>query len=186
MSEINSSLANLLLVDDDEIFCDVLSSSLKKRGFNVLVAHDVNQAITAANQTIPEFAIVDLNMPGPSGLTLIDKLIEIDQQTKIVVLTGYASITSAVDAIKRGATHYLTKPADTDQIIAAFYRHKGDSTVTITNSPLTVNQLEWEHLQRVLSECDGNVSEAARRMKMHRRTLQRKLKKNFAAFSVNT
>jgi len=169
--------ANLLLVDDDEVFCDVLSVALQKRGYTVHVAHNVKDALVLANKEVPEFAIIDLNMPGASGLSLVEALIKIDNQTRIVILTGYASITTAVEAIKLGAIHYLTKPADADQILAAFNKNEGDSSVSIATNPMTVNQLEWEHLQRVLSECDGNISEAARRMKMHRRTLQRKLKK---------
>ncbi|MDO9190947.1 MAG: response regulator, partial [Sulfurimicrobium sp.] len=125
-----------------------------------------------------EFAVVDLKMPGPSGLVLVKRLKELDEETRIVMLTGFASIATAVEAIKLGATHYLAKPADADQIIAAFEREGGDDEVPVTQQPLSVDRLEWEHIQRVLAEHQGNISATARALKMHRRTLQRKLGKH--------
>ncbi len=169
---------SLLLVDDDEVFCEVLSLALQRRGFHVQIAHDVAQAQQLAQCNPPEYAIVDLNMPGASGLTLIAYLKELDENTRIVVLTGYASIATAVEAIKLGAIHYLAKPADADEIVAAFHRTDGDSSIAVNAQPMSVNRLEWEHIQKILAECDGNISEAARRLNMHRRTLQRKLKKH--------
>jgi two-component system response regulator RegA len=169
---------NLLLVDDDETFCRVLSAALERRGFDVHVAHTVGEGLAVADKDFPEFAIVDLKMPGPSGLELVKKLKEHDPHTKIVVLTGYASVATAVEAIKLGATHYLAKPADADEIVAAFERGSGDAAAPVVVKPLPLSRLEWEHIQKVLTECDGNISETARRLRMHRRTLQRKLAKH--------
>ncbi len=167
----------LLLVDDDPVYCEVLGDALSDRHFSVSIAHDVPSALTQLNQSLPDFAVIDLKMPGPSGLELVEKLHTMNPETRIIVLTGYASIATAVEAIKLGATHYLTKPADADEIIAAFQKDNGDSEAPVAEKPISVNRLEWEHIQKVLSECDGNISEAARRLGMHRRTLQRKLQK---------
>lgn len=168
---------DVLLVDDDVTYCEVLARALQKRGYAVRVAHDVTQGIALAKNDSPEFAIVDLKMPGPSGLELVKELIALDPNTRIVMLTGYASIATAVEAIKLGATHYLSKPAGLDDIIAAFARTEGDAETPVTDKPLSVARLEWEHIQKVLNECEGNISETARRLNMHRRTLQRKLQK---------
>jgi two-component system, response regulator RegA len=167
----------LLLVDDDEVYCEVLGRALSKRGFDVATAHNVTAAMVAANQHSPDYAVVDLRMPGESGLDLVAKLVAMEAKPRIVVLTGYASIATAVEAIKLGATHYLTKPADADDIVAAFQRETGDASVPLPEEPITVDRLEWEHIQRVLAECDGNITVAARQLGMHRRTLQRKLYK---------
>ncbi len=167
----------LLLVDDDRTFCEVLAGALRARGFNPRVAHSVPQATQIASGDPPEYAVVDLRMPGPSGLELVRRLKELDPHTRVVVLTGYASIATAVEAIKLGAIHYLTKPCDADAIVAALHRAEGDAGVPIADTPLSVSRLEWEHIQRVLHECDDNISETARRLGMHRRTLQRKLSK---------
>jgi len=168
---------SLLLVDDDVTFCHVLSRALKKRGFEVSSAHNVDDALLLGEQNPPEFAVVDLNMPGPSGLVLVERLKALDAHTRIVVLTGYASVATAVEAIKLGATHYLSKPADADDIVAAFYKEEGDSNTPVTTKPMSVNRVEWEHIQKVLTDCNGNISAAARQLNMHRRTLQRKLQK---------
>jgi two-component system response regulator RegA len=168
---------SLLLVDDDTVFCDVLSEALEHRGYSVRIAHDVNRGIDLARQESPEYAVVDLRMPGPSGLELVKVLKALDENTRIIVLTGYASVATAVEAIKLGARHYLTKPADADEIITAFHKDDGDATIPVRDKPLSVARLEWEHIQKILNECDGNVSQTARRLGMHRRTLQRKLSK---------
>lgn len=170
-------LPSLLLVDDDETFCRVLARSLEKRKFAVTVVHNVESALEVARLSPPEYAIVDLKMSGPSGLVLVKALKELDAETRIVILTGYASIATAVEAIKLGATHYLAKPADTDEIIAVFDKNEGDPFLQINDGPLSVHRLEWEHIQKVLAENDGNISATARALKMHRRTLQRKLMK---------
>ncbi len=168
---------NLLLVDDDEIFCSVLKPAFEKRNFQVSVANDVNQGILLAEQTEPEYAVIDLRIGFDSGMEMVKTLISLDDNTQIVMLTGFASIATAVEAIKLGAIHYLTKPANADEIVNALYKNEGDSSILINQNPLSVKRLEWEHLQKVLMQHDGNISAAARALKMHRRTLQRKLDK---------
>jgi two-component system response regulator RegA len=167
----------LLLVDDDKTFCSVLKNALIKRHYDVLVAHDVGEGIVLAEQNLPEYAVIDLRIGFESGLELVKKLISLDDNTRIVMLTGFASIATAVEAIKLGATHYLTKPANADEIVAALLKDEGDSSTVISDIPLSVKRLEWEHLQKVLMQHENNVSAAARALNMHRRTLQRKLEK---------
>ncbi len=168
--------ASLLLTDDNLTFCTVLSEALEKRGFTVTVAHSVEQAIPLAQGNPPEFAVVDLKMGGASGLSLVKILHELDPHTRIVVLTGYASIATAVEAIKLGATNYLAKPANADEIAAAF-DHTPDSRTPLKFQATQLGNLEWQHIQLVLREHDGNISATARALNMHRRTLQRKLAK---------
>lgn len=172
-----SELPSLLVVDDDVVFARVLAQAFERRGYSVRTSHDVATALELARTEPPEFAVIDLRMPGPSGLELVRELKALDAHTRIVVLTGYASIATAVEAIKLGAVHYLAKPADADQIEAAFQRLEGDAAIDVPEQPLSINRLEWEHIQQVLRECGGNISETARRLGMHRRTLQRKLNK---------
>lgn len=167
----------LLLVDDDETFCAVLARALEKRGFQVTVAHTAAEALREIQDVPPEYAVIDLKMPGQSGLALVSRLNALDEHTRIVVLTGYASVATAVEAVKLGATYYLSKPADADEIVAAFRRDSGDESVPVNDKPPSVNRLEWEHIQRVLAEHHGNISATARVLGMHRRTLQRKLNK---------
>jgi len=167
----------LLLVDDDATFCAVLAEALARRGFAVRVAAAVEEGMALAGEESPEYAVVDLRMPGTTGLELVKRLHQLDPNTRIVMLTGYASVATAVEAIKLGAVHYLAKPADADEIVMAFGRIEGDAGVTVRDRPLTIDRLEWEHIQKVLNECGGNISETARRLNMHRRTLQRKLAK---------
>lgn len=168
---------SLLLVDDDDTFRAVLGRALEKRGFVVYTAADVETAMRLARQNPPEYAVVDLKMPGESGLRLVTCLKELDAHTRIVMLTGYASIATAIEAIKLGATHYLAKPAEVDEIVAALHRDRGDASAAVSPRPPSVERLEWEHIQRVLAENDGNISATARALNMHRRTLQRKLAK---------
>jgi two-component system response regulator RegA len=167
----------VLLVDDDQVFCEVLRRSLERRGLSVRVAHHVSDAEAQARDRTPRYVVLDLRMPGPSGLSLIDTLLGLDARMRIVVLTGYASIATAVEAIKLGAVHYLTKPTDAKQILKAFHQDEGDARVPVAERPPSVRRMEWEHIQKVLIECEGNVSKAARALGMHRRTLQRKLAK---------
>jgi two-component system response regulator RegA len=167
----------LLLVDDDETYCKVLKTALEKRSYEVLVANDVKSGIALAEQYLPEYAVIDLRIGHESGLELVKKLISLDANTACVMLTGFASIATAVEAIKLGAVHYLTKPANADEILNALHKNEGDSTVSISENPLSVKRLEWEHLQKILMQYDGNISAAARALNMHRRTLQRKLDK---------
>ncbi|MCX8145303.1 MAG: response regulator transcription factor [Azovibrio sp.] len=168
---------HLLLVDDDEIFRAVLARALERRGFRVQAAASSAQALPLARQYSPRYAVVDLRLGHESGLGLIKALHALDPQIRIVMLTGYASIATAVEAIKLGAIHYLTKPADPEEIIAALGRIDGDSNTPLAATPPSVSRLEWEHIQKVLNQHQGNISATARALKMHRRTLQRKLAK---------
>ena len=168
----------LLLVDDDEIYCEVLADALTKRNYAVSTTHNLATALELARDIEPEYAVVDLRIGAESGLQLVKQLAELDDNTRIVMLTGFASVTTAVESIKLGAVHYLTKPATADEVVAALHRDEGDATVVPAEQPLSVKRLEWEHLQKVLSEHKGNISAAARALNMHRRTLQRKLAKH--------
>jgi two-component system response regulator RegA len=168
----------LLIVDDDMTFCRVLARAMQGRGFAVTVAHDVAQALWTADQNPPEFAVVDLRMPGPSGLTLVKKLKELNDEIRVVVLTGYASIATAIEAIKIGATHYLAKPVNAEEIIAAFRRTSPDADIDVASAPLPVSRVEWEYIQKTLIEHQGNITDTAKALGMHRRTLQRKLAKH--------
>lgn len=176
MTQLREKLPSLFLVDDDAMFCRVLRRALEKRGFAVTVAHSVEEALPLAQADPPEYAIVDLKMGGASGLALVQALHELDSATRIVVLTGYASIATAVEAIKLGAMQYLAKPANADEIVAAF-SHRASTDARLEAQVLPLNRLEWEHIQRVLHEQQNNISSAARVLNMHRRTLQRKLRR---------
>lgn len=167
----------LLIVDDDEIYCEVLSRALNKRGYQARVAFNLDSAELLATEHTPPFAIVDLRINQESGLDAVEKLIAIRPDIRIVVLTGFASISTAVHAIKLGATQYLTKPTEVDEIIKAFYPEQQDEPVELSTQPMSTRRLEWEHLQKVLLDHNGNISRAAQAMGMHRRTLQRKLNK---------
>ena len=169
--------STMLIVDDDATFCRVLARAMEGRGYTVAVAHDVPHAIASAERSPPRYAVVDLKMPGPSGLALVRRLRELDPHARIVVLTGYASIATAIEAIKVGATHYLAKPSNATEILAAFGRTDGETGVDVTADPAPVARVEWEHIQKVLAERQGNITETARALGMHRRTLQRKLSK---------
>jgi two-component system, response regulator RegA len=175
--ESGGNLPTLLVVDDDPAFCRITKRAMEARGFAVRIAHDVERAIWMAEDDPPEYALVDLKMPNASGLTLVHRLKQIDSGTCIVVLTGYASIATAIEAIKLGATHYLAKPARTEEILAAFKRVGPKPDVPISEDPMRIGQLEWEHIQKVLAEYQGNISATAKALGMHRRTLQRKLSK---------
>lgn len=167
----------LLLVDDDEVFRTVLGRALRRKGYEVLTADSSESALPLARASRPQCAVVDLKMSGASGLMLIEALSDLDPELRIVMLTGYASIATAVEAIKLGATHYLAKPADADEIVAALEKSAGDSQAPVAADPPSVDRLEWEHIQKVLAQHQGNISATARALKMHRRTLQRKLGK---------
>ena len=167
----------LLLLDDDEAFCEGLARTLRRRGFEVATANDLSTGLQAAQTLQPQFAVIDLRIGAESGLTMVQRLHELNPDIKTVMLTGFASIATAVEAIKLGATQYLTKPAQVDEIVAAFDMQDGNPHAAPAEDPMSVRRLEWEHLQRVLQEHDGNISAAARSLNMHRRTLQRKLQK---------
>lgn len=173
-------MTDLLLIDDNDQFRQTLTRALLRRGRHVTSAATPDEALLAARTDTPSFAVVDLNLDGSatSGLDLIPLLLEIQPAMRIVVLTGYASIATAVRAIQLGAIHYLAKPIEVDDILAAFERTDGDAATPLPPSPMSVNQLEWEHLQRTLLDHDGNISAAARALNLHRRSLQRKLRKH--------
>ena len=177
MSDELSDQPVLLLVDDDKVFCKVLKAALERRGFEVLVSHNLEKSLVLAEEYLPEYAVIDLRIGHDSGLELVKKLISLDANTACVMLTGFASIATAVEAIKLGAIHYLTKPTNADEIVAALYKSEGDTGVSISKNPPSAKRLEWEHLQKILMQYDGNISAAARALSMHRRTLQRKLEK---------
>ena len=166
----------VLIVDDDVMFTQVLARALSKRGFDVSEAHDAVQALSLAESFKPERITLDLKMADSSGLQLIPELLNILPEVNIILLTGYSSIATAVQAIKLGANNYLCKPANTDDILQAFEAQASEEVEVIDN-PISVNRLEWEHIQRVLTENEGNISATARVLGMHRRTLQRKLQK---------
>ena len=170
-------LPSLLLVDDNEVLCKDLGQGLTKRGFDVRTALTAEDATRAANENPPEYAVVDLKLPDGSGLELVSILIRLDPHTRVVVLTGYGSIATAIEAIKLGATYYLTKPQNADDVVSAFERETGDEQMAPNSRPMSVNRLEREHIDRVLHEHKGNISATARALAMHRRTLQRKLAK---------
>ncbi|MGH1431880.1 MAG: response regulator transcription factor [Neptuniibacter sp.] len=166
-----------LIVDDDPAFTRVLSRAMTRREYDVQVARSAEEAEQLIENWVPDLATVDLKMDGNSGLSLIPKLRQSNTAMKILMLTGYASIATAVEAIKLGATQYLPKPADAEQILTALNKVEADTEVEVTEQPMSVNRLEWEHIQKVLKEHEGNISATARALGMHRRTLQRKLLK---------
>jgi two-component system response regulator RegA len=176
---------NILIIEDDDTFSATLVRALKRRGYEVVAAMDVAAAIGLMETAAPDWVVLDLNLAGASGLALIPRLREINPACRIVVLTGYASISTAVDAIKLGAVQYLAKPVDVDTLLRAFgHALQSDETsstasapAAISHLPMSVERMEWEHIQRVLREHQGNISATARALNMHRRTLQRKLLK---------
>lgn len=170
----------VLVIDDDATFGAVLSRALTRRGYRVDCAANGEAALAAARAAPPAAAVLDLNLGSSSGLQLIRPLLDIAPDCRIVVLTGYASIATAVEAIKLGATQYFAKPIEVEAMLAVFDAPADDEAVPesgLPSDPLSVGRLEWEHIQRVLLECEGNISATARALKMHRRTLQRKLAK---------
>lgn len=167
----------LFLVEDDAAFARTLQRSFERRGYRVEIAADPTALDTLLASQTPDYAVVDLKLGQASGLACVQTLHARAPEAVTVVLTGYASIATAVQAIKLGATSYLAKPADTDQIEAAFGMTVGDVETAIAPRPTSIKTLEWEHIHKVLAESDFNISEAARRLGMHRRTLARKLEK---------
>jgi two-component system, response regulator RegA len=170
---------SFVVIDDDEIFCEVLARALERRGFAVRTATTVADGESLIRQEAPDHAVVDLRIGNESGLALVRTLAALTPPVTTVVLTGYGSIATAVEAIKLGASHYLTKPVEVDEILAALQQTPlpRDAAVAAQPKPLSVRRAEWEHIQRVLSEYAGNISAAARALGIHRRTLQRKLRK---------
>nr|WP_314527048.1 response regulator transcription factor [uncultured Brevundimonas sp.] len=167
----------LLIVEDDDSFSATLRRSFERRGYTVVSAANPDQMADVLKVHRPGYAVVDLKLGGASGLTCVEALHASDPAMNIVVLTGFASIATAVEAIKLGARHYLAKPAGTDDIEAAFARADGDAETPLGARPTSIKTLEWERIHETLVETDFNISEAARRLGMHRRTLARKLEK---------
>lgn len=166
-----------LIVDDDITFAETLARSLQRRGATAGIVINEDGALFYCHKHQPDRVVLDLKLNDESGLTLIDKILGFAPECRIVMLTGYSSIPTTVKAIKLGAIDYLCKPASVDDILAAFDREQGDGNVLPPATPPSVDRLEWEHIQRVLAEYEGNISATARALGMHRRTLQRKLQK---------
>ncbi len=171
---------SILLVDDSTVLRDRLALAFQERGFRVAVASNHDEAVTVFSREPTDLAVLDLRMPGKPGLVLLQTLKQIGPATQFLILSGFGSIATAIDAIRLGATNFLPKPADADDILNAFLR--GGSEVDMPEAeediPVpTLAQAEWEHIHRILADCGGNISEAARRLGIHRRSLQRKLRK---------
>ena len=171
---------SILLVDDSYVLRDRLAEAFRERGFRVLAAGTCDEAVEVFRADPTDLAVVDLRMPGRTGLTVIGDLKAIRPDVQVLILSGFGSIATAIDAIRLGAVNFLPKPADADDILNAFKR--GGSEVEIVESdeliPVpTLAQAEWEHIHRILADCSNNISEAARRLGIHRRSLQRKLRK---------
>lgn len=175
-------VSSIIVVDDTFVFRDRLGLAFSQRGFRVELAGDYDEAIAKFASNPTDLAVIDLRMPGRSGLDLLTAIQRIHPETRVVILSGFGSIATAIDAVRMGATNFLSKPADVDDILNAFVR--GDqpcvaaSTSDGNDFPVpSLARAEWEHIHRVLSDCGGNISEAARRLGIHRRSLQRKLRK---------
>ena len=167
----------LLIVEDDAKFASALQRSFERKGYDVRHAAGIAEMEEILGQAKPGYAVVDLKLAGESGLACVQALHQYDPAMLIVVLTGFASIATAVEAIKLGAAHYLAKPANTDDIEDAFGRDEGDPSVPVEGRKTSIKTVEWEYIHATLVECDFNISECARRLGMHRRTLARKLDK---------
>jgi two-component system response regulator RegA len=179
-SNATSGAPSMLIVDDDDTLRERLAVAFRARGFDTRTARSYEEGLALAQADCPELAVLDMRMPGGSGLQLLRELKRIDPETKIVVLTAYGSIANTIDAMKLGAVYYLQKPADVDDIMAAFQHGERPSQPPSASSDVaapSLDRVRWEHINRVLADCDGNISEAARRLQMHRRTLQRMLQK---------
>ena len=167
----------LLVVEDDDTLRERLVTAFENRGLEVRSVRTTADAALVAAEELPELVLLDLRIGADSGLDLIPELTRLDPATRIVVLTGYGSVATAVEAVRRGAIHYLTKPADADEILAAFERGSGAGNAAPPLHAMSLDRVEWEHINRVLVDCGGNISEAARVLGIHRRSLQRKLAK---------
>jgi two-component system response regulator RegA len=167
----------ILLVDDDAVFTSVMARGFERRGFECRECHSARAALEACASFAPSHILLDLNMPEESGLVVLPSLIEAAPDAALVVLTGYASIATAVEATRAGASNYLCKPATVDEVLQSFEQGAAASPAPVPANPTSLSRLEWEHIQRVMLENNGNISATARALGMHRRTLQRKLQK---------
>lgn len=170
-------MKTLLIVEDDTSFANALNRSFSRRGYQTTQCGSLQQMTALIEAKVPDFAVVDLKLGSDSGLECVKRLHASDEDMRIVVLTGFASISTAVEAIKLGACHYLPKPANVDDIEKAFGRSEGDAETPVAGRPTSIKNLEWERIHETLVETGFNISEAARRLGMHRRTLARKLEK---------
>lgn len=168
--------ASLLLVDDDGPFLRRLARAMEARGFVVEIAESVAEGLSKARRHTPKYAVIDMRLGDGNGLDVIEAIRERRDDTRIIVLTGYGNIATAVTAVKLGAIDYLAKPADADEVFAALTRKPGERA-EVPENPMSADRVRWEHIQRVYELCERNVSETARRLNMHRRTLQRILAK---------
>jgi two-component system, response regulator RegA len=168
----------VLVVDDDDAFRNRLSRAFQDRGWEAFGAASGDEALAIASQASPDLAVVDLRLPGKGGLEIVRELRAADETIGIIMLTGYGSIPTALAATKLGADHFLTKPADADEILAAFQKITSNAAGEAPSpSVASLARVEWEHIQRVLADCEGNISQAAKLLGLHRRSLQRKLAK---------
>jgi two-component system response regulator RegA len=175
---VSKATGRILLVDDDPVFTSVMARGFKRRGFVTHSCANAEQALADCVEFQPSHILLDLNMPGTSGLVILPQLLEMTPQASLVVLTGYSSIVTAVEATRAGATNYLCKPATIEEVLTAFAGGAvSPGETAVPSDPISIDRLEWEHIQRVLQEHDGNISATARALGMHRRTLQRKLQK---------
>ena len=170
-------IQRLLLVDDDSSFRERLARAMESRGLNVRTASETENALEIAADFQPDAAVVDLRMPGSTGMECLRRLKGLLPDMRVLMLTGYGSIASAMEAIRTGAWDYLTKPADAEQILAALVRDPSQREESASVEAATLDRVEWEHIQRVLNDCGGNISKTAEVLGMHRRSLQRKLNK---------
>ena len=177
MSDAPSEPRQLLIVEDDDAFARTLKRSVERRGYAGEVGRSPEEMNALLATFRPGYAVVDLKLGGASGLACVQTLRALDPAMRIVVLTGFASIATAVEAIKLGASYYLAKPSNTDDIEAAFERSEGNAETPLNARPSSIKTVEWEHIHQTLVETDFNISETARRLGMHRRTLARKLEK---------
>ncbi|MCD0461006.1 response regulator transcription factor [Roseiconus lacunae] len=170
---------SILLVDDTVILRDRLAMAMRQRGFLVQTAGSYDEAVEVFHHSPTDLAVLDLRMPGRSGLDLLRKLLQLSPNTRIIMLSGFGSIPASIDAVRAGAVNFLSKPADADDILAAITRGDDPTVPTgeVSFPAPSLARNEWEHIHRVLSDCGGNISEAARRLGIHRRSLQRKLRK---------
>lgn len=167
----------ILILDDDQVFADTLARSFQRRGYVSQSANNISEAKNILSQSLIDYAVVDLKIDQESGLHFLSILKEHSPDTKALILTGYSSISTTVEAMKLGSVNYLCKPVTTDVIIKALEEEEANPDISIELTPPSVGRLEWEHIQRVLNEHNGNISATANALGMHRRTLQRKLQK---------
>lgn len=169
---------SLLIIDDDKILACRLGKAMEKRGFDVKTAHGATEGIQAAKQTRPSYAVIDLRLEDGSGLDIVEDLRKECPNCRIVMLTAFGNIATAVAAVKAGAIDYLSKPADADAVEKALLQTEDNTLPPPPENPMPADRVRWEHIQRIFEQCDRNVSETARRLRMHRRTLQRILAKH--------